>query len=94
MTRIDVDNSRYHERDDLNIGPSKSDDFTRAEILKARYMLRRLRFLETQIRENGGLKSGSSSGGAAHAEWEVDGLEWLLGPDGVDFLAPIDESER
>ena len=88
MTRIDVENSRYHEDD------SAKEEFTRAELLRCRYMLRRLRFLETQIAQNGGLKDGAANGGAAHAEWEVEGLEWLLGPDGVNFLAPVDESRR
>lgn len=89
MTRIDVENSKYHEKQDMEEG-----EFTRPELLRCRYMLRRLRFLETQIAQNGGLKDGAANGGAAHAEWEVEGLEWLLGPDGVDFLAPVDESKR
>lgn len=86
MTRIDVENSRYHEKEDMEDG-----EFTRTELLRARYMLRRLRFLETQIAKSGGLKDGGDNGGAAHAEWEVEGLEWLLGPDGVNFLAPVVE---
>lgn len=89
MSRIDVKNSKYHEAAEHAEG-----EFTRSELLKCRYMLRRLRFLETQIRENGGLKDGSASGGAMHAELECEGLEWLLGPDGVNFLGPIDESKR
>ena len=84
MTRIDVANSKYHEKE-----RHETDEFTRAELLHCRYLLRRLRFLETQIRENGGLKDGAANGGAAHAEWEVAGLEWVLGPDGVNFLGPV-----
>lgn len=87
MTRIDVENSRYHEND------SAKEEFTRPELLRCRYMLRRLRFLETQIAQNGGLRDGSANGGAVHAELEVEGLEWLLGPDGIGFLAPVVEGK-
>lgn len=90
MTRIDVENSKYHETPDLEA----DGEFTRAELLRCRYILRRLRFLETQIARNGGLKDGGANGGAVHAELEVEALEWVLGPDGVDFLAPIAEPGR
>jgi hypothetical protein len=48
-------------------------------------LLRRLRFLEQQIRETGGLENGGESGGAAFAEWEVEALEWILAD--IGFLA-------
>ncbi len=88
MSRIDVENSKYHEKEEHAEG-----DFSRAELLKARVILRRLRFLETQMRINSGTTDPSSSA-SLHTAQEADGLEWLLGPDGVDFLAPIDESKR
>jgi hypothetical protein len=50
-------------------------------------LLRRLRFLEQQVRETGGLADGNASGGAAFAEWEIEALEWVLGPDGIGFLS-------
>lgn len=81
--RVDPDKSIYHE------DASATDEFSRAELKRARLLLRRLRFLEAQIRDNGGLSNGGSSGGAAFAEWEVEALEWVLGPDGVNFLGPL-----
>jgi hypothetical protein len=81
--RVDPNKSAYHEAD------SATNEFNRIELRRARLLLRRLRFLEAQIRENGGLDNGASSGGAAFAEWEVEALEWVLGPDGIDFLAPV-----
>jgi hypothetical protein len=91
MSRIDVENTKYHERRDLKIGPKRSDDFTRSEMLKIHRLLRRLRFLETQMR----LKAGSdpTSSAAIHTAEEADALEWVLGRDGLDFLAPIKESK-
>lgn len=70
--KIDVSKSVYHEVDNVNA------EFSRAELKKARVLLRRLRFLEQQVRETGGLKSGEASGGAGWAEWESDALEWAL----------------
>jgi len=82
--RVDVDKSIYHE------APDVARDFDRTELRRARYLLRRLRFLEQQVRENGGLENASGNGGAAFAEWEVEALEWVLGPDGINFLAPVE----
>lgn len=79
--RVDPSQSIYHEADNA------TKEFSRAELKRARLLLRRLRFLEAQIRNSGGLANGSASGGAAFAEWEVEALEWVLGPDGIDFLA-------
>lgn len=68
--KVDADQSVYHEAD------TAVDEFDRDEIAHLRYMLRRLRFLEAQVRETGGRASGR--GGGIHAELEVQALEWLL----------------
>jgi hypothetical protein len=68
--RVDPDLSVYHEAD------GAEDMFTREEIAHLRYLLRRLRFLEAQVRESGGRASGH--GGGIHAELEVQALEWVL----------------
>lgn len=81
--KVDVTQSVYHE------SANARNEFSRVELRRARYLLRRLRFLEAQVRENGGMGEASGSGGAVHAEWEVEALEWALGPDGIDFLGPI-----
>jgi hypothetical protein len=47
--------------------------------------------LEAQIRESGGMTGSDASGGAAHAEWEVEALEWVLTE--VGFLAETEEKE-
>ncbi len=79
--KVDASKSAYHE------APDASNEFSGPELRRARLLLRRLRFLEKQVRENGGLSNGNGGGGAAFAEWEVEALEWVLGPDGIDFLA-------
>lgn len=78
--RVDASKSEYHEH------PDARNDFSRKELKYARLLLRRLRYLEAQIRENGGLADGNASGGAAFVEWEVEALEWVLGTHGVNFL--------
>lgn len=70
--KVDVSRSVFHE------APSAKHDFNKRELKNLRLVLRRLRFLEAQVRENGGLAGGSGSGGAAFAEWEVEALEWIL----------------
>lgn len=70
--KVDVSKSVYHE------DPEARKEFNKQELRRLRLLLRRLRFLETQVRESGGLSAGSASGGAAFAEWEVDALEWAL----------------
>lgn len=70
--RVDVSQSVYHEADGV------AAEFTRPELRRARYMLRRLRFLEQQVRQTGGVTNPSGKGGAVHAEWEMEALEWLL----------------
>ena len=83
--KVDPSRSRYHEVRDAK------DEFNRQELRRARLLLRRLRFLEAQIADNGGLSSGSANGGAAFAEWEVEALEWVLGPEGIGFLETTGE---
>lgn len=70
--KIDVSLSVYHE--DANA----RNEFDRRELKHLRLLLRRLRFLEQQVRESGGLANPSASGGAAFAEMEADALEWIL----------------
>jgi hypothetical protein len=70
--RVDVQQSAFHE------APEARNEFTKAELRRLRLLLRRLRFLEQQVRETGGLENGNGSGGAAFAEWEVEALEWVL----------------
>lgn len=70
--KIDVASSAYHE------APTARSDFNKQELRRLRLLLRRLRFLEAQVKSSGGLESGSGSGGAAFAEWEVEALEWIL----------------
>lgn len=68
--KVDESKSIYHEASEA------SKEFSRAELKSLRVLLRRLRFLEHHVRENGGLASGS--GGAAFAEWEQDALVFVL----------------
>ena len=70
--RIDPALSAYHE------APEAREDFNRTELRSLRLLLRRLRFLEAQVRETGGMEDGQGSGGAAFAEWEIEALEWIL----------------
>lgn len=84
--RIEASESEYHE------DPAARKEFSRKELRRARLLLRRLRFLETQVKKTGGLQDGGGSGGAAFAEWEVEALEWVLGPDGIGFLAERTEA--
>jgi len=70
--RIDVSQSVYHE------DPAARREFSRPEIRRCRLLLRRLRYLEHQIRETGGLANGEANGGAAFIEWEAEALEWVL----------------
>lgn len=79
--KVDVDRSQHHE------SPTANDEFDNTELQNLRFLLRRLRFLEQQIRENGGMADGRGSGGAVFAVLEHDALEFVLGPDGVNFLA-------
>lgn len=84
--RIDVSKSQFHE------APTARSDFTKSELKRCRLLLRRLRFLEAQVRQNGGLSADDASGGAAFAEWEVEALEWILSE--IGFLQDQDEPVR
>jgi hypothetical protein len=70
--KVDPNTSMFHE------APEAKADFNRSELRSLRLLLRRLRFLEAQVRETGGLENGGKSGGAAFAEWEIEALEWVL----------------
>lgn len=70
--RIDLTLTEYHEREDVR------EYFTREEIRRLRQLLRRLRFLEAQIRERGGMDDPRANGGAVHAEMEIEALEFVL----------------
>lgn len=79
MSTVDTSKSRYHE------AASATTDFDRGELRKLRFLLRRLRYIEQQIAERGGLKDGGGAGGAgAFAEMEVEALEFVL--DDLGFL--------
>lgn len=69
--KVDTSMSIYSE------SLTAADEFDRTELLHLRYIMRRLQFLEAQVRERG-LSRGARSGGAVHAEMEVAALEWLL----------------
>lgn len=84
--KVDTSKSVYSEKE------SAKGDFTRAELRRLRYLMRRLHFLEAQVEEKGGLRDSSASGGAAHAEWEVEALEFVL--KDVGFLAVATEKIR
>lgn len=81
--KVDASLSVHHE------ASSARNEFNRAELKRMRLLLRRLRFLEAQVRESGGLQDGNASGGAVFAEWEADALEWVLTE--VGFLAEKEE---
>lgn len=78
--KIDMDLTEFHEADWAEA------EFNRAELSRARYLLRRLRYLEQQLRERHAAAL-TATGGAIHAEKEAECLEWVLGPDGINYLA-------
>lgn len=69
--KVDLSKTKYHEAD------GAAAEFSTDEIRKLKVILRRLRFLEHQIRENGGIEN-STSGSGMFNEMEVDALSWLL----------------
>lgn len=83
--KIDVSKSVYQEDE------SASADYSDAEMRRLRLLLRRLRFLETKVRDQGGLRNGGASGGSAFAEWEAEALEWAL--DELGFLKPRESNK-
>lgn len=82
--RVDISKSVYRE------APTAKHEFSSKELRRLRLLLRRLRFLEAQVRETGGLANGGSSGGAAFTEWEIEALEWVLTDVGfLDEKQPV-----
>lgn len=73
--RVDTSASVYRESDHAET------EFSPVELRRARFLMRRLQFLEAKMREG-----GSVSGGAVFAELEIESLEWALGPEGLDYL--------
>lgn len=74
--RIDTDLSAYSEH------PSAPEEFDTRELSHARYLMRRLQFLEQKLRNGEHV-----SGGVVHAEREIMALEWALGSEGLGYLA-------
>lgn len=70
--RIDATASVYQEDPDARV------DYSAEELRHLRTLLRRLRFLERRVKENGGLSDQSGAGGSAYAEWEASALAWTL----------------
>lgn len=81
--RVDKSQSVYQE------AITAKADFDRLELRRCRTLLRRLRFLEMQIRENGGIAAQDGNSGSAFTEWEAEALEWILTDVGF-----IDEVSR
>lgn len=77
--KVDKANSAYKE------DYRAKEEFNATELRRARFLLRRLQFLETKIAEEGGMGSAQTGGGAAFAEWEVEALGWVL--DEIGYLA-------
>lgn len=75
--RVDASKSVYHE------GDWAERDFTLAELKQARFLLRRLRFLEARLRST----DNDGSSWFVLADLEVESLAWALGPEGVNYLA-------
>ena len=73
--RVDTSQSVYSEVADVDTA------FEVTELRRARYLLRRLQFLEAKLRDGDPV-----SGGAMHAEMEMEALEWALGPNGLDYV--------
>lgn len=62
----------YRER------PDAEKYFDRAELKKLRFLLRRLRFLETQTQESAKGNKPNTGGGAVFVESEIESLEFAL----------------
>lgn len=77
--KVNTTESIYQEK------PDARDQFNRQELKHLRLLLRRLRFLETQINSGDGMASGN--GGSAFAEWEADALAYVLTE--IDFLKEV-----
>lgn len=70
--RTDPSKSAYHA------DPASRGDFDREEWRRARFLLRRLRFLET--------KAAEGPEPDIHIDLEIESLEWVLSE--IGFLAP------
>lgn len=77
--KVDTTDSIYAE------DPAAKAEFNRKELRMLRMLLRRLHFLEAQVKANEG-KTGLS-GGANFAEWESDALEFVLTE--IGYLAEV-----
>lgn len=73
--RVDTSASVYRESDQAET------EFSPVELRRARFLMRRLQFLEAKVRNEDAV-----SGGAVFAEMEIEALEWALGPEGLDYL--------
>lgn len=73
--KVDTSGSVYSE------APGAGVEFDTSELRRARFLLRRLQFLEAKMRDGKPV-----SGGAVFAEMEIDALEWALGPEGLDYI--------
>lgn len=80
--KVDSANSIYQE------APEARDEFDRKELRSLRFLLRRLRFLEMQVKQNEARTD--LSGGANFAEWEVEALEFVLKEIGfLNVIEPL-----
>ena len=86
--KVDTSQSVYREDPEAR----DKENFSKVEMRRLRLLLRRLQFLEEQVRKNGGLRGADQSGGAAFAEWEVEALSWIL--DEVNFLLPREDDDE
>lgn len=77
--RVDPNDSAHHEATGV------ADEFSQEEVLLARVLLRRLRFLETKVRDDMRSPNPGSNGGVVFAEREAAALEWALTE--IGFLA-------
>ena len=77
--RVPENESVHKEHSDVH------REFTQAELQNARVLLRRLRFLEAQAKQRS--PERAATGGALFAEMEASALEWVLGREGINFLA-------
>lgn len=69
--KVDAANSRYQE------DPTAEAEFTEGELKSLRFLMRRLRFLETQV-ARAASESGDPSGGLVFAEREIEALAYTL----------------
>lgn len=82
--KVDERVSRYKEHE------TAVNEFSVPELKHARFLLRRLRFLEEKIAERGGLADPSSSGAALFAEVETDALIWVL--EEIGYLVVLEQA--